>query len=87
MPLILKTQAFYTYFSVQDNKEELAEDDDWLIGGVGFSNDETLPKDKHTTSSSLADVNKAKFTTLDAFDSKWYVYPTRRIMTQFTIEK
>ena len=45
-----------------------------------ISNDEALPKDKDTTSSSLADVNKAKFTTLDAFDSKWYVYATRRIM-------
>ncbi|XP_057869869.2 3-phosphoinositide-dependent protein kinase 2 isoform X2 [Cryptomeria japonica] len=61
-----------------DNKEENAEDDDWLIGGVGFTNDETLPKDKDTTSSSSAEVNKAKFTTLDAFDSKWIVEGCRQ---------
>ncbi|KAH9307841.1 hypothetical protein KI387_035752, partial [Taxus chinensis] len=53
------------------DKEENAEDDDWLLGGVGSTNDETPPKEKETTSSAVAEVNKAKFTTLDAFDSKW----------------
>lgn len=58
------------------DKEDEAEDAGWLLShaGCGSTNDEAPPKEKEMASSSVAVENKehkAKFSTIDAFDSKW----------------